>query len=47
MGTDKTVLAWGGGTERFMFKFLGIKTVTELYKNEVSWLRSRRELGVQ
>lgn len=44
MGTNKTVLAWGGGLERLMFKVLGIETLTELYKNDLGWLRNRKEL---
>ncbi len=46
MGTNKTVLAWGGGLERLMFKALGINSLTELYKNEVGWLRKRPELKI-
>ena len=44
MGTNKTVLAWGGGVERLMFNALGIKTLTELYHNDIGWLRERKEL---
>jgi phenylalanyl-tRNA synthetase alpha chain len=36
MGTNKTVLAWGGGLERLMFKILDIKNV--------DWLRKRADL---
>ena len=27
LGTNKTVLAWGGGVDRLMFKVLGISTL--------------------
>ncbi len=44
MGTSKTVLAWGAGLDRLMFKFLGIDSLTELYDNDVGWLRNRPEI---
>ncbi len=44
MGTKKTVLAWGPGLDRLMFKAFDIDSLTELYKNEVRWLRKRKEL---
>lgn len=47
MGTDKTVLAWGMGIERLILHFLDIESLTELYKNNVGWLRARRELKIQ
>ena len=47
MGTNMDVLAWGGGVERFMFKSLGIKSITEIYRNEMGWLRERPELSTQ
>ncbi len=38
-----TVLAWGPGLERIMLlKDPGIKSVTELYNNDIGWLRKRR-----
>ncbi len=46
MGTRKTVLAWGAALERLMFKELGIRSITELYSNNVGWLRERRELAL-
>lgn len=46
MGSDKTVLAWGIGIDRLMMQRLGIKTVTELYKNDIGWLRNRPPLKV-
>ena len=44
MGTNKTVLAWGGGVERLMFNVLGINSLTELYRNDMAWLRQRKEI---
>lgn len=41
MGSSKTVLAWGAGLERLMFKTLGIRSLTDLYKNDIGWLRER------
>ena len=42
LGTDKSVLAWGGGLDRLMFSRLGIESLTDLYKNDVDWLRKRK-----
>ena len=44
MGTNKTVLAWGPGLDRLMFKAFDIDNLTELYKNDIGWLRKRKEL---
>ena len=44
MGTNKTVLAWGMGLERPIMRFIKIGALTELYKNNVNWLRNRAEL---
>ena len=44
MGTSKTVLAWGIGIERPMFNFIDMDSIAELYKNDIGWLRQRREL---
>lgn len=44
LGIKKTVLAWGGGLDRLMFNRLGIKTLSELYRNEIDWLRSRKNI---
>lgn len=41
MGTDKTVLAWGLSVDRLMMRKLGLETITDLYKNDIGWLRSR------
>ncbi len=46
MGTDKTVLAWGLSIDRLMMHKLGIKNITELYKNDIGWLRNRPPLKV-
>jgi len=46
LGTNKTVLAWGGGVDRLMFKVLGINTLTELYRNDLGWLRKRGEIKI-
>ena len=44
MGTNKTVLAWGPGLDRLMFNSLGIDSISELYRNDMGWLRRRKEL---
>ncbi len=44
LGTKKTVLAWGGGLDRLMFNKLEIKTLSDLYRNEIDWLRSRKNI---
>jgi phenylalanyl-tRNA synthetase alpha chain len=46
MGTDKTVLAWGLSVDRLMMQKLGIDRITELYKNDIGWLRNRPPLKV-
>ncbi len=46
MGTDKTVLAWGLSIDRLMMHKLGISTITELYRNDIGWLRNRPPLKV-
>jgi phenylalanyl-tRNA synthetase alpha chain len=44
MGTTKTVLAWGPGVERIALKLMNIDSVTELYNNNMGWLRNRKGL---
>ena len=44
LGTKKTVLAWGAGLDRLLFRSLGIDALTTLYKNEIGWLRTRSRL---
>jgi len=46
MGTNKTVLAWGMGIERLMLHFLDIESLSDLYKNNVGWLKQRKELRI-
>lgn len=46
MGTDKTVLAWGLSIDRLMMHKLGLNTITDLYKNDIGWLRKRPPLKV-
>jgi phenylalanyl-tRNA synthetase alpha chain len=46
MGTNKTVLAWGPGLDRLMFKAFDIESLTDLYNNDIEWLRKRKELGL-
>jgi Phenylalanyl-tRNA synthetase alpha subunit len=45
LGTDKSVLAWGGGLDRLMFSRLGMESLTDLYKNDVDWLRKRKMIA--
>ena len=47
LGNKNTVLAWGPGLDRLMFNELKIGSLTELYSNDVDWLRTRKELGVR
>ena len=48
MGTDKTVLAWGIGVDRFLLNknILGVDSLPAMFKNNVGWLRSRKNLKV-
>ncbi|MDE1856818.1 MAG: phenylalanine--tRNA ligase subunit alpha [Candidatus Micrarchaeota archaeon] len=46
MGTNKTVLAWGGGIDRLMFNCMDIDSLITLYKNDPDWLRARSELNM-
>ncbi|HUC38585.1 MAG TPA: phenylalanine--tRNA ligase subunit alpha [Candidatus Acidoferrum sp.] len=48
VGLNKTVLAWGGGLDRLMLheKIFGVENLPTLYKNEISWLRTRKNLKV-
>ncbi len=36
------VLAWGLGLERIAMLYYGLKDIRELYRSDISWLRSRR-----
>ncbi|MCL5442072.1 MAG: phenylalanine--tRNA ligase subunit alpha [Candidatus Marsarchaeota archaeon] len=42
MGTNKTVLAWGMGLDRMMFDYVETSSLSEIYRNQVGWLRSFR-----
>ncbi len=48
LGLSRTVLAWGGGVDRLMLnqKIFGVESLPTLFKNDVSWLRSRGNLKV-
>ncbi len=46
LGTKNTVLAWGAGLDRLLFNELGISSLTDLYRNDVDWLRARKSLMV-
>ncbi len=46
MGTKKSILAWGGGIDRLLLKSLKVDSIVELYKNNIGWLRNRREIEV-
>ena len=47
LGSDKTVLAWGGGIERLMFNMLKVGSLSDIYKNDIDWLRERERLRLQ
>ncbi|MEM0150058.1 MAG: hypothetical protein QXW10_04135, partial [Candidatus Micrarchaeaceae archaeon] len=44
MGLNKSVLAWGIGLDRILMRYLGIDRISEIYENNVGWLRKRKEL---
>ncbi len=46
LGSKMSVLAWGGGLDRLMFKFIKLNSLTELYKNNIGWLRSRANIMI-
>ncbi|MGC8652033.1 MAG: phenylalanine--tRNA ligase subunit alpha [Candidatus Micrarchaeia archaeon] len=46
MGLNKSVLAWGGGVERLLMRNLNIERITDIYANNIGWLRSRKEIIV-
>ena len=46
LGTDRTVLAWGIGLDRMIFSFMKLGLLSELYDNNVGWLRRREELKI-
>ena len=45
LGVRVPVLAWGPGVERLMLMRYGLDDMRELYGEDLSWLRSRRELA--
>ncbi len=46
MGTNKTVLAWGIGIERLLMHFFEVDSITDLYRNDLWWLRNRKKIEV-
>lgn len=46
MGTSKTVLAWGAGLERLLMNFSGVESITDIYRNDIGWLRSRPKIEI-
>ena len=45
LGVKVPVLAWGPGIERLMLMRFGLDDMRELYGNDLSWLRGRKELA--
>ena len=45
LGVRVPVLAWGPGVERLMLMRYGLDDMRDLYGDDLSWLRSRRELA--
>ncbi len=45
LGVKVPVLAWGPGIERLMLMRFGLDDMRELYGNDLSWLRTRRDLA--
>jgi phenylalanyl-tRNA synthetase alpha chain len=45
LGVRVPVLAWGPGVERLMLMRYGLDDMRDLYGEDLSWLRSRRELA--
>ena len=45
LGVKLPVLAWGPGVERLMLMRYGLDDMRDLYGEDLSWLRSRRELA--
>ncbi|MCL5429898.1 MAG: phenylalanine--tRNA ligase subunit alpha [Candidatus Marsarchaeota archaeon] len=42
LGINKTVIAWGGGVERFLLDKLNVDSITIPFRNNVGWLRNRQ-----
>ncbi|MDG7008358.1 MAG: phenylalanine--tRNA ligase subunit alpha [Nitrososphaerota archaeon] len=45
LGVNVPVLAWGPGIERLMLLRFGLDDIRALYGDDLSWLRTRRELA--
>ena len=45
LGVRVPVLAWGPGVERLMLMRYGLEDMRDLYGDDLSWLRGRRELA--
>ncbi len=44
LGTSKDILAWGLGTDRMLMQQLGASSLSEMYTNDIGWLRRRVEI---
>jgi phenylalanyl-tRNA synthetase alpha subunit len=40
------VLAWGIGIERLLMHFFEVDSITDLYRNDLWWLRNRKKIEV-
>ena len=45
MGIKKPVLAWGMGLDRVIMDELKLDSITELYKNQLGWLRTVSDIN--
>ncbi len=44
LGTNKNILAWGLGADRLLMQKLGAKSLSEIYTNDIKWLRRRVQI---
>lgn len=44
LGTNKNILAWGLGADRLLMQKLGAKSLSEIYTNDMKWLRRRAQI---
>ncbi len=44
LGTNKRVIAWGLGLDRLLLDRIGLKDISELYRNKIRFLRDRDNL---
>ncbi len=44
LGTKKRVLAWGGGLDRMLFNAIELDALSDLYRNNIGWLRNVKEI---